>query len=85
MVANSPYGRLAQGHGPGRDEDPARRLQEGHGRPAAPGRAGAAEPADLVQKQRRLRCLGARNPGQGWPPIRLPRRSPTPAAGYMAC
>ena len=37
-----------QGHGPGGREDPARRLQEGHGRPQARRGAGPAEPGPVV-------------------------------------
>jgi tripartite-type tricarboxylate transporter receptor subunit TctC len=54
-----------QGHGPGRREDPARRLQEGDGRPQAHRAAGPAEPGRLVPQRRRLREVGARHLRQG--------------------
>ncbi len=55
----------AEGHGPRRGEDPARRVQEGDGRPEAPRAAGATEPGPVVPEQRCLCAVGARHLREG--------------------
>ena len=60
--------RRTEGHGPGGREDAARRVQEGDGRPEAPGGARAAEPGAVVPQRRRVRASGR------WRPSRRTRR-----------
>ena len=62
IVSYSPYGIVApKGLDPKIAEVPARRLQEGAGRPGAHEGAGAARPGVLVQVERGLRQVGGRD------------------------